>query len=100
MDIKISQGASYEDDDWWKWWVWIDGTEKVIDQIDYVIYTLHSTFPDPVRKVSDRSNRFRLDSYGWGEFRIYVQVFDKSGRSKRLFHDLVLEYPDGKRTTA
>ena len=100
MAIKIGQGFEYQGKDWWKWWIWIDGADHELDAIDHVVYTLHSTFPNPVRTVRDRSSKFRLDTAGWGGFRIYAKVVKKNGEDVRLTHDLVLKYPDGTETTA
>ena len=100
MSVRIEQGFKYQGDDWWKWWIWIEGSEDELDKIDHVVYTLHPTFSDPVRTVKDRESKFRLDTAGWGVFLIRAKVVSKKGEETRLKHDLVLEYPDGTRTTA
>lgn len=100
MEIKIAQGFDYQGNDWWKWWVWIDGKQSDLDAIDRVIYTLHPTFPNPVREVDNRSTNFRLETAGWGVFRIFARVIKKNGEEIKLKHDLVLKYPDGKKTNA
>ena len=100
MDLKISQQFKYKGDDWWEWCVWLDGHDEDLAAVDHVVYTLHKTFPDPVRKVTDRRTKFRLETGGWGVFRIYAKVAMKDGGVKKLSHDLVLEYPDGTPTTA
>ena len=99
MAIKIEQGFAYQGNDYWKWWIWVEGPADELDRIDYVVYTLHPTFPNPVRTVTDRASKFRLDTMGWGVFRIYAKVVDKGSNETRLKHDLVLEYPDGTPTT-
>ncbi len=58
-------------------------------------YTLHPTFPNPVRTVRDRTTKFRLDTRGWGVFTIYVKVVAKDGSAVMLSHALELRYPDG-----
>jgi transcription initiation factor IIF auxiliary subunit len=100
MALKISQSFKYEGDDWWRWWIWLEGSETELDTVRHVVYTLHKTFPDPVRKVSERRSQFRLESRGWGTFRIYAKVVGKDGNEQKLEHDLVLEYPDGTPTAA
>lgn len=100
MNVEIKQGFEYQGNDYWKWWVWIEGPEHDLDQIDQVVYTLHRTFPDPVRTVRDRSSKFRLDTAGWGVFRIHAKVLFKIGGEIKLSHDLELEYPDGTPTAA
>jgi transcription initiation factor IIF auxiliary subunit len=98
--MKIAQDFSYQGNDWWKWAVWIDGTNDELDHIDHIVYTLHPTFPTPVRTVNDRKSNFRLETAGWGEFRIYAKAVHKDGKETHFEHDLELAYPDGTRTTA
>jgi transcription initiation factor IIF auxiliary subunit len=100
MPLKIEQGFRYRGDDWWQWWVWLDGATEELDQVDKVVYTLHHTFPNPVRTVSSRADKFLLRTSGWGVFRIHAAVHRKDGSVLKLSHDLVLEYPDGTVTTA
>jgi transcription initiation factor IIF auxiliary subunit len=101
MSLHIEQGFKYQGSDYWKWWLWIGGPDSELDAIEQVIYKLHSTFPDPVRKVKDRASRFRLETSGWGVFTIRVRVIGKDGSPlATLQHRLVLEYPDGTSTTA
>ena len=73
--MRIAQDFKYQGDHWWKWWIWIEAPEQDLDQIDHVVYTLHSTFPDPVRTVKDRASKFKLSTGGWGTFRVYAKVF-------------------------
>ena len=84
----------YKGDDWWRWWVWIEGSAEELDSIDYVTYKLHNTFPNPIRKITDRETKFRLETGGWGVFRIYARVFLKNDHEINLEHDVELEYPD------
>jgi transcription initiation factor IIF auxiliary subunit len=100
MTLKIAQDFEYQEKDWWKWRVWIDGPEEELDEIDYVVYRLHSTFPDPVRTIRDRKSKFELSTAGWGVFTIYANVKFKAGNDLKLYHDLDLKYPDGTSTTA
>lgn len=90
MPLEIKQDFEYQGDDWWKWWVWIDGPQDELNQIDHVTYTLHSSFPKPVRKVKDRDSKFLLETFGWGVFRIYASAVHQNGAETHLEHDLVL----------
>jgi len=92
---QVSQEFHYQGDDWWKWALWIDADIMDLDKIDHVVYTLHSTFPKPVRKITDRNTKFRLEAEGWGIFTIYIRLFLKDGNEIPLTHRLTLEYPDG-----
>ena len=94
-DYKIAQGASYQGEDWWKWWIWIEAEPALLDKVDFVVYTLHFSFNDPVRKMTNRSAKFRLDTEGWGVFTIFARLHLKDGSKVPLEHQLELEYPDG-----
>jgi hypothetical protein len=60
--------------EWWNWAVWLEGPPEVLDRVGSVRYALHPSFPDPVRAVTDRSTKFRLEAKGWGEFAIAATV--------------------------
>jgi len=96
MMLMLSQDYEYKRNDWWEWSVWVDAPEQELDQIEYVEYTLHPTFPRPVRQISDRATKFRLQSAGWGQFEIFAKVVHKNGEETPLEHFLELSYPDGE----
>src|SRR5262245_54551202 len=99
--LRLEQSESYVGDDTWSWAIWLEGESPELDRISYVEYTLHPTFPKPVRRVSDRSTRFRLEAQGWGAFTIYATAKYKDDSSAvRLKHDLELHYPSGKASPA
>ena len=93
MSLRIAQDARYEGEDWWEWSVWIEADDVELDAIEFVQYTLHHTFAQPVRRVSDRSTQFRLKSSGWGGFTIYSKVVRKDSSEVKLQHELKLYYP-------
>jgi transcription initiation factor IIF auxiliary subunit len=98
-EFTIQQWEQYEGEEWWRWAVWIEGRDEALDQVDFVEWTLHPTFPNPVRKVNDRTSKFRLDTAGWGVFQIVARVQMKNAKQIKLRHYLQLHYPDGKQTT-
>jgi transcription initiation factor IIF auxiliary subunit len=65
-----------------------------------IIYILHPTFANPVRTITNRTNKFLLKTAGWGVFWIRAKVIDKEGKETLLGHYLELKYPDGTPTTA
>lgn len=81
----------------WRWAIWIDGRPEELDAVDHVVYALHSTFSDPIRTVSNRKTKFRLQSTGWGEFTVGVRVVGKDGGETSLSHNLRL-FDAGERT--
>jgi transcription initiation factor IIF auxiliary subunit len=100
MSLSIRQDANYVDRDYWKWSVWLEGPSNELDEVDHVMYVLHSTYIKPVREIHDRASNFRLDTSGWGTFTIRAKVVSKAGREEWLKHDLILLHPDGTPTTA
>lgn len=93
MNIELKQTSKYKGNDWWQWAIWLEGADSELDMIDFVIYTLHPTFPTPIRTIADRKSKFRLDSAGWGEFEIYLDLVMKSGEHLFLKHWLKLKHP-------
>lgn len=100
MSLKIAQDFDYKGNDWWEWSVWIDGPDSELDEVEQVEYTLHPTFPKPVRTVADRRSKFRLQTAGWGVFTIYAKAIHKDGGVTLLEHDLELLDESGTPTTA
>src|SRR5207247_9255871 len=100
MALRIAQESHYEGDDLWTWSIWLDGGDRELDTVDHVVYTLHPTFPEPVRTVADRASKFRLSTRGWGTFRIFAKVVTRGGSLVKLHHDLDLRYPGGEATLA
>ena len=80
MSIRISQESRYKGNERWNWSVWLEGPDRELDRIKCVDYLLHPTFLEPVRQISDRRSKFRLNSSGWGEFMIYLNIKHKDGR--------------------
>jgi len=91
MSIKIRQATDYKGGNWWQWSIWLDGTAKDLEAVDHVTYTLHPTFANPVRRIDTRRNGFRLDSAGWGEFEMYLDIALKDGRTRKRTHYLKLQ---------
>jgi transcription initiation factor IIF auxiliary subunit len=96
---EIRQWENYEGNKWWNWAVWIEGTEEALNEVAFVEWILHPTFPNPVRVSKDRLQKFRLETGGWGVFPIHARISTKDGRSEKLSHHLQLHYEDGKENT-
>lgn len=83
----------------WEWTIFVQAEPAVIRSIACVVYTLHPTFPDPVRPVcepGDARRPFALQSNGWGVFEIAILVRFKNGREERLRHKLVFDRDDDR----
>lgn len=99
-ELSIEQWERYEGEDWWKWAVWLEGSETALNTVKSVEWTLHPTFPNPVRKSSDRNSKFRIETGGWGVFPIVARIHLTDGSELKLKHQLKLHYPDGSETDA
>jgi len=87
------QSYTYAGDNYWDWSVWIESDDpKKLDKIISVTYHLHNTFYNPVRVIKDRASKFKLDTSGWGTFRIYIVINLKDKSVVELKHDLILKY--------
>lgn len=62
--------------------------EGDLNDVDWVEYHLHETFPDPNRKVTSSKNAFALDIWTWGEFTVFATVGFKDGAIQELTHEL------------
>jgi transcription initiation factor IIF auxiliary subunit len=73
---------------WWEWGVYIEGAPTELDRIRCVEYTLHPTFPNPVRVVCARADRFELTAKGWGTFTVGIKLMLKDGSIRPLSYPL------------
>lgn len=96
----IKQSENYEGDNWWSWAVWLEGTDTALDEVEFVEWKLHPTFPNPIRRTTDRENKYKIETAGWGVFPIHATVTMKGGKQYTLNHNLKLHYEDGTETTA
>lgn len=52
------------------YWHRIYAQGRDLDKVKEITYILHSSFANPIRKISTRSNGFELITWAWGEFTI------------------------------
>ena len=90
FQISTDNIASPAGNNRWNWTVFIRADDRTLGQINCVEYTLHPTFPNPVRTVCNRGQGypFALSSNGWGTFTIRIRVFMASGEIVPLEHYL------------
>lgn len=61
--IRTANISHYIGNDRWDWTVFIQAPQEVLNTISYVEYTLHPTFPDPIRRVyTTTDSRYPLGS--------------------------------------
>jgi hypothetical protein len=57
-------------------------TPEQLDAVAAVVYRLHPTFKDPIRKVTERETSFELRTAAWGEFNMTAEIAFKDGSPK------------------
>jgi hypothetical protein len=77
--------------DWYDWCVFVKESPSQLEAIQSVEYTLHPTFPNPIRRTLDRTARFALFSDGWGEFTIRIRIETTEHQTFTQNYDLQLE---------
>jgi hypothetical protein len=93
MSYRIEQNFEYAGDDYWRWWAWIECDDTELDNIKEVIWILHPSFEPTQVIASEKSDKFRLETAGWGTFLLRATVSLKDGTKLPLKHNLRLEYP-------
>ncbi len=91
QDIGAANTSRYVGEGRWEWTVFITAAPETLKEIRCVEYTLHPTFPDPVREICDRGGGprpFALTARGWGTCQLRIRVIFKDGRVQQLTHDL------------
>lgn len=79
-DAKPSSKKGYYD-----WVVYISGHADTLRKISHVVYTLHSSFKNPVQTVTYKQNNvFRYCTSGWGEFAIKAKIVFNDKKRKPL----------------
>ena len=91
--LELRQSSEYVGADQWNWAVWLEGSLEQLDAVESVEYTLHPTFPKPVRLVHDRSTNFRLEASGWGTFLLHAKIARKDGGVIPASLEVELAYP-------
>lgn len=87
--VTVNNSSTYLGDGRWNWTIYVDADESTLSGIDCVEYTLHPTFPNPVRKVCQKENKFALSTNGWGTFVVRIKIFYKNKTVEDLEHMLV-----------
>jgi len=88
LNVTVENSAKEIEPGWWEWSIYIKGTPDEIKQIRCVEYTLHPSFPNPVRLVCTPNNHFLLTARGWGTFKVPIKVMLKDGSIRELSHQL------------
>jgi transcription initiation factor IIF auxiliary subunit len=84
-DLYLKNTATYNSGRY-LWTIYVAGDPAAIDDISYVEYTLHYSFPKPVQVIRERGTKcpFALSSNSWGEFEIKARIVLKSGHERTI----------------
>jgi transcription initiation factor IIF auxiliary subunit len=88
VELTAENWSNQIEPGWWEWGIRIKGQPAALDRIRCVEYTLHRSFPNPVRAVCTRQNNFELKTNGWGTFTIPIKVLFKDNTTLELSHEL------------
>lgn len=91
QELRVDNTAKYVGSGTYEWTVFLLAEESILDNIKYVEYRLHPSFPNPIQRIDNRESDFALSARGWGEFNIFIKIIFKDGRSTNLKHWLRLE---------
>lgn len=91
--LKVRNTYRYLGRGHYQWTVFLSEDRPTLDQINCVEYTLHPTFPNPVRRVCDSAGGFALSADGWGEFPVTLKIEWKDGHATRQQYPLDLHSP-------
>lgn len=90
LNVAVKNSSRQIEPGWWEWVIYIEGATADLDRIRCVEYTLHPTFPNPVRVVCSRTDRFQLTARGWGSFTVRIKLILDDGSIRQLSHALEL----------
>jgi transcription initiation factor IIF auxiliary subunit len=88
LNVTVENSAKEIEPGWWEWSIYIKGAPDELRQIRCVEYTLHPSFPNPVRLVCTSNNRFLLTARGWGTFKVLIKLMLKDGSIREMSHQL------------
>jgi len=73
--------------------VWVDASQRELDEIEFVEYTLHPTFKKTNRHSRNRPNNFSITFWTWGVFNIKIAIHLHSGEIVNMDYYLEYELP-------
>lgn len=88
LDVRPENWSREIEPGWWEWGIYLAGSPAELGRIRCVEYTLHPSFPNPVRVVCTPQKRFELVARGWGTFNIQIKVMLQDGTIRNFSHQL------------
>lgn len=92
MNLRLRNTWKYKGYQEWDWSIFLedDGTGE-IENVLFVEYILHPTFPNPMKIKTNKDRKFILHTSGWGAFEVKAFVHTVQGEKIKLIHHLSLE---------
>jgi len=87
----IADNSAHPDGKNWQWTIYLQAPDAIINNIHYVVYTLHPTYSDSVVTVYERGSgpyAFPLTRIAWGTFRVKIHIVMHDGSTRDLSHYL------------
>jgi transcription initiation factor IIF auxiliary subunit len=98
--LAVENTAQFLKGDRWEWTIYIAAPDDVLGQIECVIYNLHPAYPEPRRKICEKSTSpghgFPLTDTAWEPFDIAVEIRFSDGPPKFLEHRLKSPFSNQK----
>lgn len=66
----------------WNWFVWVESDPSEV--IEEVVYTLDSSFFNPVRRTRERESKFKIKDIASGPFTVFARIRFASGTELKL----------------
>lgn len=64
--------------------IWIEASDDELSRVEQVVYRLHRSFRNPVRKSTKASTKFSIGIWTWGMFEAGATLYLKDGTQERL----------------
>jgi transcription initiation factor IIF auxiliary subunit len=97
MSIRLNNTSKHlrksGETNWWDWTAFIESdSPDEMDDVQFVEYQLHPSFPNPVRRVFKKEGGFPMEARGWGIFPLRARVVFKTETREPLVLSHMLEF--------
>lgn len=97
MSINLENTSTFignkGETDWWDWTAFVEcDPPDELDDIQFVEYQLHPSFPNPVRRIYEKEGGFPMETRGWGIFSLRARVVFKDEEREPLILSRMLKF--------
>jgi CheY-like chemotaxis protein len=86
MTVDLAESIEESGAGLWRWSIWVES--DLLEQIEEVVYTLDSSFVNPVRRTKERKAKFKIADVASGPFTIFARFKLFSGTDLKLQRSL------------